>query len=190
MKKIAVFASGTGSNFDAIAQAIESQELLVEIVLVVVDKSHAPVIQKAKDRGIETFVFSAKDYENKAAYETCIVERCQAMQVEFIALAGYMRIISNVLLEAYGGRIVNIHPSLLPAFKGKDAIGQALDYGVKVMGVSIHYVDDTLDGGKIIAQRAFDITEFASREDIESHLHTIEHQLYPATLKQLLEEKV
>lgn len=189
MKKIAVFASGTGTNFDAIAQAIENQQLNAEIVLVVVDKKNAPVIEKAQKRNIATFVFSAKDYPDKAAYETEIVRVCHEHQVEWIVLAGYMRILSTVLLNSFPNHIVNIHPSLLPAFKGKDAIGQAIDYGVKLMGVSIHYVDDSMDGGKIIAQRAFEVQKGWSHEKIEEQVHAIEHVLYPETLRQLWEEE-
>ena len=104
-------------------------------------------------------------------------------------LAGYMRLCGEVLLNAYGGRIINIHPSLLPAFKGKDAIGQAIAAGVKVMGVTIHYVDASLDGGKIIAQRAFDVDPLWSHEEIETQVHKIEHILYPETIEKLLEGK-
>ncbi len=188
MKKLAVFASGTGSNFDAIADAIDKGELNAMITLVVVDQPQALVIEKARKRNIETFVFSAKAYESKAAYEKEIVSLCRKKEIDLIVLAGYMRILSEVLLTAYANKIINIHPSLLPAFKGKDAIGQAIDYKVKVMGVSIHYVDQTLDGGAIIAQKAFEVQEHFTREEITKRIHEIEHQLYPKTIKTLLEE--
>ena len=123
MKRIAVFASGTGTNFEAIADAVEAGQLNAEITLVVVDKPGAPVIEKAQKRGIDVFAFNPKDYPSKPDYEREIIARCQAHGVEWIALAGYMRLLSPVMLEAYDQRIVNIHPSLLPAFKGKDAIG-------------------------------------------------------------------
>lgn len=189
MKKIAIFASGTGTNFEAIAQAIDQKQLDAQIVLVVVDKKNAPVIEKAQSKDIQTFVFCAKDYPSKEAYERDIVKACHQQDVEWIVLAGYMRILSDVLLTAYTNRIINIHPSLLPAFKGKDAIGQAIDYGVKVMGVSIHYVDASLDGGKIIAQRAFEVEKHWTHQEIEAQIHAIEHVLYPETLKQLWEEQ-
>ena len=114
------------------------------------------------------FAFNPKDYPSKPDYEREIIARCQAHGVEWIALAGYMRLLSPVMLEAYDQRIVNIHPSLLPAFKGKDAIGQAIEYGVKVMGVTIHYVDASMDGGRIIAQRAFAVQPQWSKEEIEA----------------------
>ncbi len=188
MRKLAVFASGNGSNFEAIQASIEAGEVQAEIVLVVVDQKNAAVIDKAKQKGIFVFVFSAKDYDSKEAYEKEIIDHCHHHQVEWIILTGYMRILSAPLLNAFENRILNVHPSLLPAFKGKDAIGQAIEYGVKVMGVSIHYVNSELDGGKIIAQECFSIDSSMSRDYIESTIHAIEHQLYSKTIQKLLEE--
>lgn len=188
MKRLAVFASGTGTNFDAIADAIEIGRLKAEIALVVADKPAAPVIEKARRRGIEVFSFNPRNYPSKADYEAEILEACRTQNVDFLVLAGYMRLLSPLMLNAYPEKIVNIHPSLLPAFKGKDAIGQAIEYGVKVMGVTIHYVDASMDGGRIIAQHAFDVPEGADKETIEAQVHAIEHVLYPETLKKLVEE--
>lgn len=189
MTNLAVFASGTGTNFDAIADAIDNGELEAKIVLVVCDKLGAKVIEKAQKRGIEVFAFNPKDYENKAAYEAEIVSVCKEHGVEFIALAGYMRLFSDTLLAEYEGRCVNIHPALLPAFKGKNAIHQAIEYGVKVIGVTIHYVDSGMDSGKIIAQKAFEIEDGWDEEEIESRIHKIEHVLYKETLIKLLNHK-
>ena len=189
MTNLAVFASGTGTNFDAIQKAIEDGELKAKIVVVVVDKINALVIEKAKAKGIDVFAFNPKDYENKAAYEKVIISVLEEHHVEFIALAGYMRLFGPTLLEKYEGSVVNIHPALLPAFPGKDAIHQAISYGVKVMGVTIHYVDAGMDSGKIIAQRAFDVEESMSDEDIEAKIHSIEHVLYKETLIKLLNNK-
>ena len=189
MTNLAVFASGTGTNFDAIQRAIENGELQAKIVVVVVDKLNALVIEKAKAKGIDVFAFNPKDYENKAAYEKVIISVLEKHNVEFIALAGYMRLFGPTLLEKYEGSVVNIHPALLPAFPGKDAIHQAISYGVKVMGGTIHYVDAGMDSGKIIAQRAFDVEESMSDEDIEARIHSIEHVLYKETLMKLLNNK-
>ena len=120
-----------------------------------------------------------------ADYEREIVRRLDAAGVELVCLAGYMRILGDVLLGAYGGRIINIHPSLLPAFRGAHAIEQAFDYGVKVYGVTIHYVDATLDGGRIIAQRAF-AYEGGDLAELERRVHAIEHPLYVETIGRLL----
>ena len=189
MKKIAVFASGNGSNFQSIADAASTGSLDAEIALVVCDRPGACVIERAKKEGIELFSFSAKDYETKAAFESEIVKRLQERDVEWIALAGYMRLIGDTLLQAYPERIVNIHPSLLPSFPGKDAIGQAFDAGVKVTGVTIHYVDEGMDTGPIIAQRAVVIKESDSKEELQKRIQETEHELYPQVLNSILFEK-
>ena len=187
MKTIAVFASGNGSNFEALAAACADGRIAARIALMVCDKPGAFVNERAARYGIPTFTFNPKEYPSKADYEREIVRRLRAERVELICLAGYMRIVGDVLLGAYGGRIVNIHPSLLPAFRGAHAIEQALEYGVKVFGVTIHYVDATLDGGKIISQRAFgydgdDIAE------LEARIHAVEYPLYIETINKLLKE--
>ena len=184
---IAVFASGSGSNFEAIAAACADGRLAARVALLVCDKPGAPVCGRAERLGIETFVFDPHAYPSKAAFEGEIVRRLDAARVRLVCLAGYMRLVGETLLGAYGGRIVNIHPSLLPAFRGAHAIEQALEYGVKVFGVTIHYVDATLDGGKIISQRAFgydgdDIAE------LEARIHAVEYPLYIETINKLLKE--
>lgn len=188
MKSIAVFASGTGTNFEAIQKAIEDHQLDASIECVVSDHRDAKVVEKARQKNIEVFAFDPKSYPSKKDYEKEIVTLLDRKKVDLVVLAGYMRLCGEVLLNAYEGKIINIHPSLLPAFKGKDAIGQAIDYGVKVMGVTIHYVDSGMDSGKIIAQRSFDVEEGLSREEIEASIHAIEHVLYPSVIQKLLEE--
>lgn len=187
MRRIAVFASGEGSNFEAIAAASERGETGAEMALLVCDRPGARVVERAAAHGIEAFVFSPKSYRSKEEYEREIVRRLDAAEVSLVCLAGYMRIVGDVLLDAYGGRIVNIHPSLLPAFPGKDAVGQALAYGVKVFGVTIHRVDATLDGGRIVAQRAF-AYEGGDRAELEARIHAVEHPLYIETIQKLINE--
>ncbi len=184
-KRLAVFASGTGSNFEAIAKACASGAIEAEVVLMVCDKPQAAVVQKAESYGINSFVFSAKDYESKAEFEAEIVALMDVLEVDLVCLAGYMRIVGDVLLGAYEGRIINIHPSLLPAFRGAHAVEQAVEYGVKVYGITIHYVNAELDGGKIIAQRAF---EYDGNDPEEVHRlgQLIEHRLYIETIKKLI----
>lgn len=186
--KIAVFASGYGSNFEAIANAALVGEIPAEVALLVCDKAEARAIEVARDKSVPAFVFSAKDYATKADYEREIVERCREAGVELICLAGYMRIVGDELLTAYEGRIINIHPSLLPSFKGARAIEQAMEYGVKIFGASIHYVDASLDGGRIIAQRAVEY-DGNSIEEVKAKIHAIEHELYIQTIKKLLNTK-
>ena len=185
MHKIAVFASGSGTNFEAIAAACDRGEIDAKVVLMVCDKPAAKVVERAKNHGVEVFAFSPKDYASKAEFEREIADRLAAKGVELICLAGYMRIIGDTLLEAYGGRIINIHPALLPSFPGAHGIEDAFNYGVKVFGVTIHYVDATLDGGKIIAQRGFEYYG-SDIDELEAKIHAVEHVLYVETINKLL----
>ncbi|MBP5571201.1 MAG: phosphoribosylglycinamide formyltransferase [Bacteroidales bacterium] len=189
MKHLAVFASGTGTNFEAIASACADGRIPgASVELMVCDKPGAAVIEKAARYGVETFVFSPKDYASKADFEAEIVRRLDEKGIDLICLAGYMRIVGEVLLKAYGGKIINIHPSLLPAFKGAHAVEQAVAYGVKVYGISIHWVDEQLDGGKIIAQRAFPY-EGSDPEEVHRIGQKIEHELYIETINKILCER-
>ena len=186
--KIAIFASGYGSNFEAIATATLAGVIPAEAALMVCDKPQARVVEVAQRMGIPSFVFSAKEYASTADYEREIVSRLREAEVELICLAGYMRIVGEELLSAYEGHIINLHPSLLPAFKGARAIEQAMEYGVKVFGASIHYVDSSLDGGRIIAQRAIEY-DGDSIEEVTAKIHSIEHELYIQTISKLLNKE-
>lgn len=189
--KIAVFASGSGSNFEAIVEATRDGRLPgAEVALLVCDKPDAFVIERAKRMGVQSFAFVPKEYPDKAAFETEIVRQLKAAQVSFIVLAGYMRLIGSVLLEAYGGRMINLHPSLLPAFIGKDAIGQAIDYGVKVTGVTVHFVDDGLDSGPIIAQFPVQVEPDDTKESLAKRIHDVEHQLLVSTLRDIVDGQI
>ena len=184
--KIAVFASGTGSNFAAILEAIQSKKITnVEVVLLVSDRPEALAVKTAKGKSIPVFTFNSKDYPNKLAYEEEILEELTKREVDFIVLAGYMRLLGHVLLETYDRKIINVHPSLLPAFAGKDAIGQALDYGVKVTGVTVHYVDEGMDTGAVIAQRAVAIESNETRETLIKKIQEQEHSLLPEVIQSL-----
>lgn len=185
MKKIAVFASGSGSNFEAIAEAGRRGELNAEVTVCVCDRPGAYVTERARRLGVPVIVCSPREFGSKADYETFIGEKLRELEIDLICLAGYMRIIGPTLLEQYPGRIINIHPSLLPAFKGAHAIRDAFEYGVKVYGVTIHYVDETLDGGKIISQEAlaYDGNDI---DRLETMIHKIEHHLYPLTINKVV----
>ncbi|MBS4209583.1 phosphoribosylglycinamide formyltransferase [Bacillus sp. FJAT-50079] len=188
MKRIAVFASGTGSNFQAIVDAVKESRLHAQIALLVCDKPGAAVINKANEAKVDTFVFSPKQYASKVEFEQEIVNQLHSHEVDYIVLAGYMRLIGPTLLEAFSNKIINIHPSLLPAFPGIDAVGQAVRAGVKVTGVTIHYVDEGMDTGPIIAQRAVELVDTDALEDVEQKIHEVEHVFYPETLEKLLQE--
>jgi phosphoribosylglycinamide formyltransferase 1 len=186
MRKIAVFASGNGSNFQAIIDVVQTGELKADIALLVCDKPGAFAIERANAARIPTFSFNPKEFSSKEAYEKVITEQLTSYGVEFIVLAGYMRLIGPTLLGAYSGRIINIHPSLLPAFPGKDAIGQALAAKAKWSGVTIHYVDEGMDTGPIIVQERIRISEKETRESLQKKIQSIEHKLYPSILQMLL----
>ncbi|RLQ90669.1 phosphoribosylglycinamide formyltransferase [Falsibacillus albus] len=183
--KLAVFASGSGSNFQSIVNAIHEGRLDASVEVLICDKPDAFVIERATKENIPYFAFQAKEYENKTAYERVIIEKLEEHGIDFIALAGYMRLIGPTLLERYPEKIVNIHPSLLPSFPGKDAIGQAFRAGVKVTGVTIHYVDAGMDTGPIIAQKAVDLEEDETEESIAAKIHEVEHAIYPETLQKI-----
>lgn len=184
-RNLAVFASGNGSNFEAIAKACKEGRINAEVRLCVCDKPGAYVTERAKKFGIPVLEISRKAFPSKEEFESEILKALNKSNIDFIALAGYMRIIGEGILKEYENRIVNLHPSLLPAFPGKDSIKQALDYGVKVFGVTIHYVDSTLDGGKIISQAPIPY-EGDNLEELENMVHAREHALYVLTLQKLL----
>lgn len=184
-KRIAVFASGQGTNFQALADAAWQGELDATIELLVCDKPSAPVIERARKAGVETFVFKPKDYPSREAHDSVILAELERRGIELIVLAGYMRIITPVLVEPFYGRMINIHPSLLPAFPGINAIRQALDYGVKLTGVTVHYVDGGLDSGPIIAQHAVGIADGESEDELAVRIHAAEQQLLPQVVRQI-----
>lgn len=188
MKQLAVFASGTGTNFVAIAKACAEGRIPADVAIMVCDKPGAAVIERARELGVETFVFDPHAYASKADFEKEIVALLDARKVDLVCLAGYMRIVGETLLKAYEGKIINIHPSLLPAFKGAHAVEQAVAYGVKVYGISIHWVNDQLDGGRIIAQQAFPY-EGSDPEEVHRIGQKIEHELYVETINKLLCER-
>lgn len=188
MNRLAVFASGTGSNYEAIMKAIQQGSLKAQVSLLICDQPNAAVIQKAKNYGTEVVVFDRKNYATKQTFEAAIVQTLQSNQIDWVILAGYMRLIGETILQPYLGRIINIHPSLLPSFPGLDAIGQALEAGVKITGVTIHYVDEGMDTGKIIAQEAVKLEENMTKEELQQAIQRTEHELYPRTIQQLIKK--
>ncbi len=185
MKKLAVFASGSGTNYEAIVNACENKEIDARVEILICDKAGAYVIERAKNHKTPVFVFNAKEYASKEEFETIIVEKLNALGIDLICLAGYMRYIGKVLLDNYEGRMINIHPALLPSFKGAHGIKDAFEYGVKVFGVTVHYVDSGVDSGKIIMQRGF---EYYGNDidEVETKIHEIEHVLYIEAINKVL----
>lgn len=191
LSRIAVFASGQGSNFAALIHA-QREGLLGEgrIELLVSDKPEAPVAQRAEDAGIPALLLRPKDFSSREEYEAEIVAELQRREIGLIVLAGYMRLITPVLLTPYAGRIINVHPSLLPAFAGKDAIQQALDYGVKLTGVTVHFVDGGMDTGPVIAQRSVLVRDNDTVDSLAERIHKVEYELYPEVVGAFASGKV
>ena len=177
--RVAVLASGRGSNFQVLIDQARAGRLGVDLVLLVSDRPGSGALERAERAGVPTFVAPRSEYETKKEMEGAILKALRESGAELVVLAGYMRLIGPELLAAYQGRMINLHPSLLPSFTGLDALGQALEAGVKVTGVTVHLVDEGLDTGPIVAQRAFAIPEGASREEVEEILHGVEHELLP-----------
>lgn len=185
MTNIAIFASGNGSNFQALAEA---KGLCDHIALLVTDQPGAYAIKRAENLGVPVLSLSPKTFENKAGYEQALLKGLKDHQVDLIVLAGYMRLIGPTLLSAYPDSVINLHPSLLPSYPGLDAIGQAYRNGAKVTGVTVHFVDEGMDTGPIIAQEAIRIEDGDSLKTVEDKIHAVEHLLYPATVQKLLSE--
>ena len=186
IRNIAVFASGNGSNFEAIVRACKENKIEgATVSLLVCDRYDAYALERAKKLDIKPFVFDPKSYSSKKEYEQNILDVLRANDIHIICFAGYMRIVGDTLLEAFPNRILNIHPSLLPSFKGAIAIIEAFEFGVKVFGVTVHLIDNTIDGGTIIAQRAFEYYG-DSLEEVEHRIHEIEYQLYLEAINTLL----
>lgn len=184
--RLAVFASGTGSNFVAIARAIEAGEVDADLVLLFCDQASAPVLDRAREFGVEALAFAPTDCESRRDYEQRILDALTERSVDLVALAGYMRIVKSPLLEAYGGRIVNLHPSLLPDFPGGHSIADAFEAGVPETGVTVHYIDEGIDTGPVIAQQRVALVPGEGLDDLEQRVHQVEHVLYPRVLQQLI----
>ncbi len=184
MINMAIFASGNGSNF----QAIVDSELKQHVKLLVCDNKDAYVIERAKQLEIVYFAFNPKDYDSKIEYEKVILSKLRELKIDFIALAGYMRLLSELIVDEYQKRIVNIHPSKLPDYKGINAIERAYEAGEAEIGVSIHYVDYGMDTGEVIASETVQVNN-DSLDKVTKRVHILEHILYVRTLKQLVKEK-
>lgn len=189
MIKIAIFASGTGTNFVALARHIEETNVPIRIACLVCDQPDAPVVEKAVRLGIPVWTHRLGEFADKTAYEQAILLELQKYDLKLIVLAGYMKIITEVLLEAYPQAIINIHPALLPAFPGRHGIEDALAYGVKVTGVAVHWIDDGIDTGPIIAQRAVPILPNDDVAKLAQRIHQVEHELYFVSLCEVLKQR-
>jgi phosphoribosylglycinamide formyltransferase-1 len=187
---LGVLVSGSGTNLQAILDAIADRRLDARVALVVSNKAGAGALERAARAGVPTIIFDHKAYAGREAFDAAVVNALRERGVEWVVLAGFMRILTHVLLDAFPMRVVNIHPALLPSFPGTDAQRQALDYGVRVTGCTVHFVDAGTDTGPIIAQRSLDVLPGEDVESLKKRLLAVEHQLLPEVLQWIAEGRV
>jgi phosphoribosylglycinamide formyltransferase-1 len=180
--RVAVLASGTGTNLQAILDTVHGHGG-VEVVAVASDKPTAMALERAAGAGVETGVFRGADYAGRDQRDAALADWLGQRGIGLVVLAGYMQLLSAGFIAAFENRIVNVHPALLPAFPGLDAVGQALAHGVRVTGVTVHFVDDGVDTGPIILQRAVPVPPDRDRAALETELHAVEHELLPEAIR-------
>jgi len=181
--RIGILISGRGSNMKAIQASIQRGDINACIAVVISDNPNADGLAWAKEAGLATYAISRENFAKKSDFETAILKALSAHEVEWVVLAGYMRLVGKTLLTPYQNRMLNIHPSLLPAFPGLDAQKQALAYGVKIAGCTVHIVDNTMDGGPIIAQESVPVFPEDTEETLSERILSVEHQLYSTVLR-------
>jgi phosphoribosylglycinamide formyltransferase-1 len=186
---IAVLVSGEGTNLQALLDSVHGREG-IEIVAVAASRVEAGGLARAQRAGVETGVFAIGDYENRAQRDADLADWLDQRAPELLVLAGFMEVLSPEFIRRFAGRIINVHPALLPAFPGVHAIEQALEYGVKVGGVTIHFVDEGVDTGPVLLQEAFDLPYHRDIAKIEERVHQIEHRLLPAAVRLIAQGRV
>jgi phosphoribosylglycinamide formyltransferase-1 len=186
-RRIAVLISGRGSNLQSIIDAIGRGELDATIAVVVSNRAEAPGLTRAREAGIEAIHLNPREYADRLAYDRAIVDVLKARDVGLVCLAGFMRLVGSPLLDAFPNRILNIHPSLLPAFPGVDAQRQAFEHGVKITGASVHLVTAELDNGPIVAQSAVPVLNDDTPETLAARILIEEHRLYPEAIRVILD---
>jgi phosphoribosylglycinamide formyltransferase-1 len=189
MKNIGILLSGRGSNFEAIARNVAAGRIPARIVLVISNREQAPGLERARQMGLKTLFIPSKGKEREA-YDQEVVAALKEAEVDLVCLAGFMRILSPVLVRAFPGRILNIHPALLPAFPGLDAQKQALDYGVKFSGCTVHIVDEGMDTGPIVLQAVVPVLDDDTVETLSARILKEEHRIYSEAISLMLEDKV
>jgi phosphoribosylglycinamide formyltransferase-1 len=187
--RLGILISGRGSNFEAIANSIARRRLDAEIAIVISNRASAPGLDIARDRGIPLRVIPSAGLEREA-YDKLLIEELRTHEVDLVCLAGFMRLLSANVIRAFPNRVLNIHPSLLPAFAGLDAQRQALEYGVRITGCTVHFVDEFLDAGPIIIQAAVPVIENDTVESLSARILAQEHLIYPKAIGYIVDGRV
>jgi phosphoribosylglycinamide formyltransferase-1 len=181
--RVVVLASGSGTNLQAILDQLHAGEDGIEVVGVGSDKPDATALERAKQAEVESAVFPAADYEDRSARDAALGDWIERTEADLVVLAGYMQMLSPEFVERFRGRVINVHPALLPAFPGIDAVQQAIDHGAKITGVTVHFVDEGMDSGPIILQRPLPVAPSREWADTERAIHATEHALLPETIR-------
>ncbi|MFH1857294.1 MAG: phosphoribosylglycinamide formyltransferase [Candidatus Omnitrophota bacterium] len=190
MNRIAVFCSGHGTNLQVILDASRKKKLKATVVLVVSDRKRAFALERARRAGVETLIFSARIFPSRERYEQALIQSLKSRRVEAVVLAGFMRVLSPTFVQAYRHRILNIHPALLPSFRGMTAVQDALAQGVRWTGVTVHLVDEGVDTGPIVLQEVVPVKPNDTEASLHERIHRVEHRLYPRAIALLLEKKL
>ena len=188
--KIGVLVSGRGTNLQAIIDSIEKGELNTEIVVVLSNKKNAPALERAQKKGIETAYLDPKQFINKKEYDLALAGELKNRQVDLVCLAGYMRILNPEFIAMFPDKIINIHPSLLPAFPGLDVQQKAIDYGVKFSGSTVHFVNEEVDGGAIILQAVVPVHSSDDAATLSERILIQEHLIYPRAIQMIVENRL
>ena len=186
-RRLGVLISGRGSNLQSIIDAIGAGRLNAAIALVISNRADAAGLQRARDAGLQTLFLSHKDYASREEYDRALVVALRAHGVDLVCLAGFMRIFSTEMLDAYPQRILNIHPSLLPAFPGLHPQHQAIEYGVRYSGATVHLVDSALDGGPIVVQSVVPVNDTDTEQTLAARILAEEHRIYPEAIRVVLD---
>jgi phosphoribosylglycinamide formyltransferase-1 len=187
--RVAVLASGTGTNLQAILDRLHGRDG-IEVVAVASDKPGATALERAAGAGIETSAFQESEYADRDQRDAAMGDWLEERSPDLIVLAGYMQLLSDAFVSRFRDRVINVHPALLPAFPGLDAIGQALEHGVKVGGVTVHFVDEGVDSGPIILQRPVEVPADRDRNRFEDAIHAVEHELLPEAIRRIAAGRV
>jgi phosphoribosylglycinamide formyltransferase-1 len=187
---IAVLVSGSGTNLEAIIDAVKSGYIKAKIAIVVSDNKEAYALERAKKAGIETLFLDPRAFKSKEDFDKEIIKNLEKRKVELVCLAGYMRVLTPYFVKEYKNRIVNIHPALLPSFKGVNGVKDALDYGVKITGPTVHFVTEKVDSGPIIAQSTVLVKDDDTEDSLRERIHKEEHKIYTKAIKDFVEDKL
>jgi len=187
---IAVLASGNGSNFEAIAKSVKRGIIKANLKLLLTDKRNAFVRIRAKKFGIEDVVIDSNNFESRRDFDKEMVKILKKDKIDLVVLAGFMRVLSPYFVNRFKNRILNIHPAILPAFKGESSIKRAFDYGCKITGITVHFIDNQVDHGPIILQGAVKIEKGENLKTLEAKVHRLEHKLYPLAIRLFIDKKL